>query len=130
MNLDAGGVQRHRFDLDAHDLLALQCLKHLVEHTGLGPAAHACVDGVPIAKALWQSAPLAAVLGHIQHGVDDLQIAQTDVAALQRKAVLNARKLLFCDFHDRQFRRSEFTFQLVLTRPSACDPLLTTAEVT
>ena len=62
MDLDAGGVQRDRLDFDAHDLRALQLLEHAIKYTGLGPAVHARVDRVPVAKTLGQSTPLAAML--------------------------------------------------------------------
>ena len=74
MHLDDGRVQLDRFDPDAHDLLALQLFKHAIQHTILGPAIHAGIDGVPVAEPLGQSAPLAALLGHIQQRVEKLQI--------------------------------------------------------
>lgn len=99
MHLDAGAVERNRLDLDSHDLLALQLCEHFVQHTGLLPSTHAGVNRVPIAKTLGQAAPLASVLCHIQHGIDDLQIGQAHVASLQWKAMLDARELLGCDLH-------------------------------
>ena len=51
MHLDTCGIQRHSLDLDAHDLSLLQFLEHAIEHAGLGSAAHAGVDGVPVAEA-------------------------------------------------------------------------------
>ena len=71
MNLDHGAVQRDRLDLDAHDLRLLQLLEHTIEHAAFGPAVHARVDRVPVAKARGQAAPFAALLGHIQDGVQD-----------------------------------------------------------
>ena len=62
VHFPAGAVQRHGFDLDVHDLLALKLFEHLVQHPGLGPLAHARVHCVPIAQALGQTAPLAAPL--------------------------------------------------------------------
>ena len=70
MNLDAGGVQRDRLNLDTHDLRPLQLFEHAIQDAGLGPTVHARVDRVPIAEALGQSAPFATVLGHIEDGVD------------------------------------------------------------
>lgn len=103
MHLDTRGVQRHHLDLHAHQLLALQFLEHLVQHTCLGPAAHARVDRVPVAEPIGQPTPLAAVFGHIQHGVDHLQIAQADVAPLHGQAVFDAFELLGCDLHACSF---------------------------
>ena len=99
MHLDDGAVERHRFDLDAHDLGMLQLLEHPIHHPHLGPAVHAGVDRVPVAKSLGQAAPLAAVLGHVQYGVQDLQIGKPDVAPLSRKATLDLFVLGRCDFH-------------------------------
>jgi len=117
MNLDARGVQRDGFDLDAHDLRALQLLEHAIEHAGLGPAVHARVDRVPIAKPLGQPAPLAAMLGHIEDRVDHLQVAQADVAALRRQAMFDGGKLLGRDLHTREFPPCHPRTPVVLTRP-------------
>jgi len=59
---------------------------------------------VPFAESLGQASPLAAVLGHVQHGVDHLQVGHADIAALLRQALLDARELLGCDLHGRQCR--------------------------
>ena len=99
MDLDAGGVQRHSFDLDAYDLGLLQLLEYSVEHAGLGPAVHPRIDGVPVAKSLGQAAPLAAVFGHEEDGVQDLQVAQADIATLRGQAVLDLLELGCCDLH-------------------------------
>lgn len=66
MHLSAGAIQGHRLNLDAHNLGLLQLGEYPIQYTRPRPAAHACVDGVPIAKALWQTAPLAAMLGDIE----------------------------------------------------------------
>ena len=118
MDLDARGVERDRFDLDAHDLRSLQLLEHAIKYTGLGPAVHARVDGVPVAKPLGQSAPLAAMLGHIEDRIDHLQVAQADVATLPGQTVLNRGELLGCDLHASKYPSQSMKSQLVLTRPS------------
>ena len=99
MHLDHGAVQRHRFDLDAHDLSMLQLLEHPIHHAQLGPPVHAGVDRVPVAEALGQAAPLAAVLGHVQDRIDHLQVGQADIASLSRQATLDLFVLGRCDFH-------------------------------
>ena len=68
MNLHYRTVQGYGLDLDADDLSLLQTLEQSIHHAALGPAAHTRIDRVPVAKALWQAAPFAAVLGHIQNG--------------------------------------------------------------
>lgn len=70
MHLHTGTVQADGLDFDLDDLRAMQLLKCLVEHARLGPAAHARVDRVPVAEALGQPTPLAAVLGHIEDHVE------------------------------------------------------------
>ena len=121
MDLDAGGVQRDRFDLDAHDLRALQLLEHAIQDAGFGPAVHARVNRVPVAKALGQSAPLAAILGHIEDRIDHLQVTQADVATLLGQAVLNGGELCGCDLHARDCLAQTTRSLLVLTRPRRGD---------
>ena len=99
MHLDDRAVQGHRLQLEGDDLLALESGKDAVEHAGFAPAVHARVDRVPVAKALWQSAPLASLFGDIEDRVDDLKVVQADIAALSRQAVGNALILLQGDFH-------------------------------
>src|SRR5215475_8070261 len=99
MDLDYGAVQAHRLDLDAHDLSMLHLFEYPIEHPILGPAVHTCVDGVPIAEALGQSAPFAAMLGYVQDGIEHTQIGVIYVAALLGQAVLDLGVLLFADFH-------------------------------
>jgi hypothetical protein len=84
MHLDRSRVQGHRFELDPNDLLYLQLLKNTIQNAALGPPAHPHINGVPAAETLRQATPLAALFGHIQHRVQHLQIAQTDVPPLHR----------------------------------------------
>ena len=79
MHLHDGAVQRHRLDADAHHLGSLKLLEYTVQHAAFGPTVHARIDGVPVAEALGQAAPFAAVLGDIQDGVQHTQIRQTDI---------------------------------------------------
>ncbi len=99
MHLDDGGIQFDGFDLDAHDLLALQLFKDLIQNAVLGPAIHAGINGVPRAETLGQSAPLAALFRHLQQGVEKLQVGDFDIAALPRQAGLDAMELRFADLH-------------------------------
>ncbi len=69
---------------DAHDLAGLQLGEHPVQHTGLGPTVNARVHRMPVAKALGQTAPFAAMLCDVKKGVDYLQVGHADIAALQR----------------------------------------------
>ena len=56
---------------------------------------------MPVAETLGQSTPFAALLGHVADGVDHLQVADVDIAALQGQAMLDSRELLGRDVHDR-----------------------------
>src|SRR5271165_5264333 len=95
-----GTVEADRFDLDAHELLMLQLLEQSIQHSGLRPAPHACIDGVPVAEAFRQAAPLAAVLRDVQDRVDDLQVGERNIAALYRQKCLDTSELLCGDFHE------------------------------
>ena len=99
MDLDARAVQRNRFELEAHELVALQLLEDLVEDPGLRPPIHPGVDGVPSPKPSRQPTPLAAVFGDIQNGIEYLQIGEADVAPLDREVRRNAGVLSFGEFH-------------------------------
>ena len=77
------------------------CSKTRSRTPRLGPAIHAGVDVVPVAKPLRKTSPLAAMFGHIKNGIEDLQIGEADVATLHRQTVFDNRELGGCDFHDR-----------------------------
>ena len=102
MHLDGGRVQFYGLDLDAHDLLPLQPLKDAIQHAGLGPAIHVSVDGVPLAKTLRQSAPLASLLGHVQQRVEHWPVGKADMASLARKAELDTEILRRGDSQEPQ----------------------------
>ena len=78
----------------------LQLLEHLVQHARLGPAAHARVDRVPVAEPIGKPAPLAALFGHVQHGIDGLQIGHADVASLLGQTRFDKGELRGTDFHE------------------------------
>ena len=99
MHLDDGRVQFYGLDLNAHDLLPLQSFQDAIQHAVLGPAIHARVEGVPVAKPLRQSAPLASLLGHVQQRVEHLPVGKADVASLARKAGFDTKVLRRSEFH-------------------------------
>jgi len=106
MHLDDGTVQGHRFDLDAHDLSVLQLFENPIQYAELGPAVHSRVDRVPVAEALGQSSPFAAVLGNVQDRIEHLQIGQADVAALPGQTTLDLLVLGLGDLHARTVREN------------------------
>ena len=101
MNLHNGAVQRHRLDLDAYELSMLQSLEQSVEYAALGPTVHARVDRMPVAKALRETAPLAAMFGNVQDGIENLQVRKAYIAPLPRQTTLDLLILRFGDFHNR-----------------------------
>ena len=107
------------FDPDGQDLLLLQPGKDPVQHTGLAPAVHPRVDGMPVAKMSGQPPPFATVLRHIQQRVEQLQIGHAHIAALLRQTISDALKLTLCDLHARQQYLKRPHCQLVLTGPRA-----------
>jgi len=101
MHFDHRAVQTHRFDPDPHDLSMLQLFKNPIQYATLGPAIHPGIDRVPIAEPLGQTAPLAAMLGHVQDRIEHEQIRMADVATLFRQTVLDLLVLRFVEFHPR-----------------------------
>ena len=101
MHFDHGAVQTHRFDPDPHDLSMLQLFKNPIQYAILGPAIHPGIDRVPIAEPLGQTAPLAAMLGHVQDRIEHEQIRMADVATLFRQTVLDLLVLRFVEFQPR-----------------------------
>ena len=92
-------VQRHGLDLDTDDLRTLQLFEQSIQNTAFGPAVHTRVDRVPVAKAPWQTAPLATMLGNVQDGIENLKVRKTDVPALPGQTAFDLLVLGFGDFH-------------------------------
>ena len=82
-----------------HHPLALQVLEDPREHAVLRPPVHPGVNGVPLAEARRQSAPLAAVLDDIEEGIEHLEVGRGDIAALDRQMRGNAFVLDLAEFH-------------------------------
>ena len=101
MDLHDRAVDRNRLDSDAHDLFLLHLGEYPIQHAVLRPTVHAGVDRMPIAESFGQAAPFAALLRDVQDGVQDLQIAQRDVASLARQTICYAFLLRLVDFHSR-----------------------------
>jgi len=86
-------------DPDGQDLLLLQPSEDPIQYARFAPAAHAGIDGMPVAKMLRQTAPFAPMLHHIEQGVEKLQIGHAHVAALPRQTISDAPILTFCKLH-------------------------------
>lgn len=112
-----GRVKTDDFDARVHQALALEVLKDAVQHACAAPAHRARVDGVPVAIRQWKRTPLAAVGGHVQDGVEHLQIFNLHVTALARQPVFDLLKLLGGQLHECKCAGQTVHWQLVLTRP-------------
>src|SRR5438876_380832 len=99
MNLNDRTVQTHRLNLDADELLALQLREEPIQNARLGPAVHTRINRMPVAKALRQRAPLAAVLRYKEDGVYHVEVLVRDIAALTGQVRLDACELFSADFH-------------------------------
>ena len=77
-------------------------LQDAIPHAVLGPVIQASVDGVPVAKSLRQSAPLAPLLGHVQQRLEHLQVGKADMASVARKAGLDTKILRLGAFQEPQ----------------------------
>ena len=82
-------------------MILLQLREDSIQHTAFGPAIHAGIDRVPVAKTCGLAAPFTAPLGHVQDRVQHSQIGQTYVAALGWQTVLDQAVVRFGDFHAR-----------------------------
>ena len=101
MDLDDGTVQGDGFDLHAEDLRVLQLGKDAIQHPALCPTIHARIDGVPVAESLGEPAPFAPLLGHVQDGIEYVQIVERHVAAWCRQTRRDVAILCVGDFHVR-----------------------------
>jgi hypothetical protein len=71
---------------------------------------------MPIAKRLGQSSPLAPLFGHIQYRIEDLQVAQRNIAVLARQKRFDALVLRFGKFRAAGYCISHLV--LIGSRPS------------
>ena len=115
MDFDGGRIQAYGLDTDAYDVLALPLFEDVIPHAALGPAIHAGVDGMPISEAFGQAAPLTAVLGDLEQGVQPVPVVEFYVAALAGKTGSNTLVLRFGDLHADTVSQN---YKLVLTRSS------------
>ena len=101
MHLDGSAVHRNRLQLDAHHLFLLEVFEYPVQYAALGPAVHAGVDGMPVAKPGRQPPPFATMLGDVQDCVEHSQVRKADIAPLHWEMGRDTLKLDFGYFHAR-----------------------------
>ena len=96
MHLDRSRVQRKGLDADAHDLLGLQLLEHLVQNTGFGPAIHPRADGVPAPERLGNPRHLQPCSATYNTAFNTCKL---HIATLHRQRVLDPLILRLGQFH-------------------------------
>jgi len=74
VHLHKGAVQRDSLDPHADDPRFLKGRENPYQYPLAGPTAQTGVHGVPGPEMLGQTAPFAAILGYIQHGVEHLEV--------------------------------------------------------
>ena len=99
MPLDAGAVQAHGLPPDLDHPRPLPMREPAVQNPVLRPPVQARVDGVAVAEGLRPAAPLAAVLGHVENGVEYRQVREADMAPRPRQQRGHALVLCPCQFH-------------------------------
>ncbi len=77
-------------------MVFLKRIKQPVEHARIRPTAHSGVNRVPLAEALRQGPPFAAILGNKEDGVDDGKVRNPHIPALNRQVRADKRVLIFC----------------------------------
>ena len=96
MHLHSRAVERHHLHSHPNEVRTLQLRKHSVRHTGLRPAIHPRVDGVPAPEGRRQSTPLALLFGHVQDGIEHREMTERDIAALLGEQVRDVRSKCVC----------------------------------
>ena len=99
MDLDACAVERDGFDANSGYLRFLNFFENSFQHAVFGPSVHSCVNSVPISVALGKGPPFTPILGHIQNGVEELQVVDGDITSLLRQAVGNQMELFRSYLH-------------------------------
>lgn len=99
MYLHDGAIQGHGLNLDLNNLLGLENFKNPLQHPAFTPPIEPGVDTVPVPKALWQPSPLAALLGHVKHRIEQRKVRNFHVPALHGQRVFNLFELRRSQFH-------------------------------
>ena len=102
MHLGAGAVEAEDLDAPVEQMHLPQRGEQPVEHARLGPAVHPGVNRASIAEVIRQGAPLAAVLRNEEKRVDEDDVRNPHISALDRQIGMDGRAMFFCDlFHGR-----------------------------
>lgn len=82
MYLDNRTIERKHLDPDTNDLGTLQFDRYAIQYPAFRPAVQPRINRMPLPKPLWQTTPLAAMLGNMENRIQQLEIRHADVAAL------------------------------------------------
>jgi hypothetical protein len=99
MRLDRRAIEAQSLKPYLYYPFALQRFEEPLKRSVLAPAAHSHVNRMPIPERFGQSSPFASVFGHVRDSVDELQIADADVASPARKTRRDALELLRSDYN-------------------------------
>ena len=94
MHFHSGAIQRHGFDSHLDDVLPLESLEDEIQYSVLGPTVHPRIDRMPGSIPLGKPAPLAAMFGNVEDGIDNIEVLVLHVAALGREVAFNPVELL------------------------------------
>ena len=101
MHLDAGAVEAEAVRVPAGRMQFPKRGEQPIEHAAAPPTAEPGIDRASFSEPLRQGAPFAAVLQDVQNRVDDCDVGNPHVSALNRKEGADFG-VLFCRdlFHD------------------------------
>ena len=101
MHLGAVAVEAEAVRVLADRFLLPKRGEQPLEHAAAGPAAEPGVDRLPFVETLWQGTPLAAVLQDVPDRVDEDDVRNPHVPALNRQTRVDFGVLFCCGlFHD------------------------------
>ena len=126
MHLDAGAVEAEAVRVPAGRMQFLKRGEQPIKHAAARPAAEPGVDRMPFSEALRQGAPLAAVLQDVQDRVDEVDVRNPHVPALNRQEGTDFG-VLFCRglFHDCL----PLDFYVIVDSHLSMDPSKTQAKI-
>ena len=125
MHLDAAAVEVEAVRIFADRFLLPNCCEQPLEHAAVGSAAKPGVNREPVAEPLRQRTSLAAVLQNIQNRIDEGDVRNPHVPALNREKRVDFGVLFRHDlFHDC----APLDFYVIVDRHLIIDPSKNQAE--
>lgn len=98
MELDDRAVQRQRVQVDGGQCLALQLGGHPLQDARLRPAVEPHLDRVPVAELARQATPGAALVEHVEPGVQHPEMRNLEMIARRRQQRRQSRLLRVAQF--------------------------------